>query len=466
MDGNSCKRAPAGLAVLDQALLDARQNVVPNTYYLGSPMMRRTPVGLSLTPVGLSLPLSQAGDMVTEGVLSVSQTVYNLINIIIGVGVLSVPYALKMSGYFALILVVIVIYITATTGKWLGASVDMAAWSEEAEHVPPSGRGYGFLALVSVGPKFGVLINFITVLEIWFALVTFVVLNGVNAGVVWPDLNPQIAQRILMIISLLFAFVPPGMFSYLSLISSSAMVVAAILMVIATISMHHWARPLHTEGEAALLNIENIPRSVGIIVFCFAGHPCFPGVQASMKAPSKWKRAVYISFGVAFAYYFAFGYLGFMVFGPHTQQSMIDNIAEIPGGTFCRYVSASCFIVKVGLTIPLLLNAIIVSLWAPAVEGPTWPMGRIILATVLAIVTTEAALKLGDKVAVIASLAGSMLVMITSVIFPAVLHIILSIKYHRRPRGKRTWLQYTMVLTFGVVMAYYGTKFAIMDLMA
>lgn len=401
-----------------------------------------------------------------NGVLSVTQATYNLINIIVGVGVLSVPYALKMSGYCALLLVVLVIYITATTGKWIGACVDMAAVSPEAEEVPPSGRDFGFLALVSLGWKFSIFINFVTVLEVWLALVCFVVMNGVNAGLVWPDVEPATSQRLLGLLATAFVFVPPRVFSYMSLLSTAAMAVAAIAMVASTAMLSHWARPYHHEGEAALINLENVPRSVGIIVFCFAGHPCFPGVRASMKAPSKWRKCIYVSFVVAFVYYCSFGYLGYVVFGAHTEQTMTDNLGKIEGSHFLRIMAAFCFLVKVQLTIPLLMNAIVVALWSPGSGEAQWPVGRVVLVVCVAALTTEVALKLANKVAVVASLAGSLLVMITSVLFPAVIHIIMSCKFRDRPRGFRTWMQYVFVIVFGVVMAVLGTKLAVQDLMA
>jgi len=309
------------LPVLEQAFLESRQNILANEIWQGT--------------CSLDEPLSPGDE---GGVLTEPQTIFNLVNIMVGVGALSVPYALKMSGYSALLLVVLVIFITGTTAKWIGECVDMASKSELAEAVPPSARDFGFLALASVGPRFSVFINLVTVLEVWLALVTFMVMNGVNAGLVWPDSSPASTIPVLGAVACGLVFVPQHIFAYLSLISTFSMVVAAAAMVGATYMLRQWADPYEHLGEAALLQVWNIPRSVGIIVFCFAGHPCFPGVRSSMKAPSKWKDCIYVSFLLAFVYYASFGFLGYIVFGPYTAQIMIDNL----GSAVERAVVSQC----------------------------------------------------------------------------------------------------------------------------
>mmetsp|Transcript_57986 Transcript_57986/g.188662 ORF Transcript_57986/g.188662 Transcript_57986/m.188662 type:complete len:486 (+) Transcript_57986:143-1600(+) len=436
------------LPVLEQAFLESRQNILANEIWQGT--------------CSLDEPLSPGDE---GGVLTVPQTIFNLVNIMVGVGALSVPYALKMSGYSALLLVVLVIFITGTTAKWLGECVDMASKSEHAEAVPPSARDFGFLALASVGPRFSVFINLVTVLEVWLALVTFMVMNGVNAGLVWPDSSPASTIPVLGAVACGLVFVPQHIFAYLSLISTFSMVVAAAAMVGATYMLRQWADPYEHLGEAALLQIWNIPRSVGIIVFCFAGHPCFPGVRSSMKAPSKWKDCIYVSFFMAFVYYGSFGFLGYIVFGPYTAQIMTDNLGSIPGAAHFRLLASFCFLLKVQLTVPLLLNAIVIAVWAPRALSPQWPPLRIALVIFIGTVTVLVSLCLADKLAVVASLAGSLLVMITSVLFPALVHLILWRRYRAERIDLCMKVQYAVVFLFGVVMAVLGTTSAITDLM-
>jgi len=263
--------------------------------------------------------------------------------------------------------------------------------------------------------------------------------------------------------------VPHNVFAYLSLVSTFAMIVAAFSMVISTSMMGQWAEPYDHLGTAALFRPENIPRSIGIILFCFAGHPCFPSVLTNMENEKKWGFCVDVSFVVAFVYYVSFGFLGYVVFGPLTDPSLATNIATISGAMIWRYVAASCFLLKIQLTIPLLMNAVLVACWKPGGEdgqGSQWPYKRILLLCVISSITMLAAMASADALAVLASLSGSLFINITSVLFPAVVHFAL----RRRRKAKRmsfsSMLPYLVVTGFGVMQAILGTLCAIEDTLA
>merc|ERR1719512_412329 len=104
-----------------------------------------------------------------------------------GVGVLSIPYALRQSGYFALLLVIIVIVVTTKTAKWIGSSLELVSKSSAARGTSPAAWDFSFMAEVAFGPKAAAFINWVAIVEVWLALVTFMVMNGGNADVIWPQ---------------------------------------------------------------------------------------------------------------------------------------------------------------------------------------------------------------------------------------------------------------------------------------
>merc|ERR1740116_365621 len=111
---------------------------------------------------------------------------------------------------------------------------------------------------------------------------------------------------------------------------------AAVAMVAAALTMPSWANPYDHLGLPALLQLQNLPRSVGIIVFCFAGHPCFPAIRTRMKSPESWHFCVYVSFFFAALYYSSFGFLGFIVFGYTLSPSVTTNFSEISNALLLR----------------------------------------------------------------------------------------------------------------------------------
>lgn len=397
--------------------------------------------------------------------LTIPETVFNLANIVMGVGVLSVPYALKQSGYFALILVFLVIAVTTKTAKWVGSALELLSERSEAARLPSSSWDFAFLAEVAFGSKVAVLISVVTVLEVWLALVTFMVMNGANTAILWPSVSSSVTIPVTGAIATLFCFIPSQVYSYLSLLSTLAMFCAAGAMVFSTYTMRTWAEPYEHMGDAALFNAHNIPRSIGIILFCFAGHPCFCAVKTTMQRPAKWGFSVDISFLIAFLYYASFGFLGYIVFGPMVSQSVATNIEDIKRATFWRDLAACCFLVKIQLTIPLLMNVVMVALYKPVGEKSEWPLPRVLILGVVSCATMVAAVLLADSLAIIASLAGSLFVMTTSVLFPPIVHLGLRWSSQGRKITICAWLEYSVVIVFGVVQGVLGTVCAFQDLL-
>eukprot|EP00409_Alexandrium_fundyense_P002494 CAMPEP_0185905908 /NCGR_PEP_ID=MMETSP0196C-20130402/5064_1 /TAXON_ID=2932 /ORGANISM="Alexandrium fundyense, Strain CCMP1719" /LENGTH=73 /DNA_ID=CAMNT_0028625537 /DNA_START=66 /DNA_END=284 /DNA_ORIENTATION=+ len=68
------------------------------------------------------------------------------------------------------------------------------------------------------------------------------------------------------------------------------------------------------------------------------------------------------------------------------------NLAQLRGMALCRIASALFFLVKIQLTAPLLLNAIVVSFWAPAAGQQEWPTGRVLSLCLLVLLTALTAI--------------------------------------------------------------------------
>merc|ERR1719491_1615263 len=61
------------------------------------------------------------------------------------------------------------------------------------------------------------------------------------------------------------------------------------------------------------------------------------------------------------------------------SQSVATNIEDIKRATFWRDLAACCFLVKIQLTIPLLMNVVMVALYKPVGEKSEWPLPRVLI---------------------------------------------------------------------------------------
>lgn len=440
-------------------------------HMFGSPLLdnQMGSMVLSQNQMGSTVPLIEptfeAGTDESEGDhLSVPETIFNLFNTVVGVGVLSVPFAFRLSGFWTLAILIAVITITSLTGKYVGAALMLAAKSPEATDVPPSSRDYAFLGFVAFGDRGRALVAAVTCLETWFALCTFVVMSAVNACLVWPELDRTTAVVAGSLLTACASFVPMRFFSYLSLISSFALLCAAVAMVVTGFLVRSWAEPYEHAGMPYLSVLANVPRSFGLLIFCFAGHPCFPMIHEAMREQVSWNPSVNVTFLLAFLFYGSLGLYGYDVFGSLVDPSFTENLAAVPGAGIWRTVTLVSFLVKIQLTAPLLLKVTMMSLWAP--DGPTeWPPGRILAFGVLVVFTVIVSVAFADDVGALASLTGSLFVMATSVVFPTLVYMRLQRDYGRgRAGGLDTILQGCLV-AFGCAMAVAGTASAFQDLL-
>lgn len=394
--------------------------------------------------------------------LSVQEAVFNLTNTVLGVGVLTVPYAFRLSGYIAILLILVTILVTSQTGVYIGSALKLASRSPEALLVPRRGRDFAFLAFVGFGGLGERLIGWITSLEIWFALVVYMVMNGINLSAV-TGLSQELCAIGSCLGAAVMVFLPMRIYSYFSLVASVSLGLAGLAVVCAALTMEEWANPYDHLGAPALVQLQNVPRSIGIIVFCFAGHPCFPIVYECMKEPQHWQMSVYLTFLLAFLYYGGLGVFGYLVFGQDLQASVTQNVELLPQAWLFRQMAFLCFAVKIQFTAPLPLNAIMVALWRP--EGPKeWSVGRLVALGALTAGTAVTAVAFSKQVAVVAALTGSLFTMSTAVLFPAAIDLCLGCRYEERSLLTPSHLTHLFVLIFGVAIAVAGTYLSILDL--
>ncbi|GAO19681.1 hypothetical protein UVI_02022590 [Ustilaginoidea virens] len=124
----------------------------------------------------------QQGDKVilaVEGQSTLPQSIFNSINAIIGVGLLSLPLAFKMSGWIlGLVILTLTASVTAHTGRLLGKCMEY----------DPSIVTYSDLAYVAFGTRARVIVSALFTLELVAACVALVILFSDSLGLLFPDL--------------------------------------------------------------------------------------------------------------------------------------------------------------------------------------------------------------------------------------------------------------------------------------
>lgn len=424
---------------------------------VGTAPTRLKPECLDVPELLPGSPEAKSHHEAEDGEMNSYETVLNLANTMMGSGVLAVPYAFGLINYWAVLLLFVVVGLTAFTACLIGEKLKMAR-SKALGGSHPISRDYTYLAEISYGQCGKCVVAVITVLEVWVAAVTFLVMNGSNIqGLL--GVNEIQAVLVCTLVSSVMIFIPLRIYAYVSLASLVALLMASMCFLgdLSTISTAKWSYPeLQLEPH-----VGNFFRAYGLFIFCFAGHPCLPALHEGMQHTERWTGCVSWSFTIAAVYYLVLGLVTYLAHGDDLHPVFTKDMS-IP---WLKHTTAAFFAVKIQLTTPVLMRVVLQSM-------QIWPEGRHVnefiqnslpVALVILLTGTSACFLAGE-VAALASFVGALLVNLTSIVIPCVMYARLSVWSQQPGKNKVKLVMCGVLVVFGLVTAVAGTYLAVLDM--
>ncbi|XP_043699498.1 amino acid transporter AVT1G-like [Telopea speciosissima] len=377
---------------------------------------------------------------------SCAQSVLNGVNVLCGVGLLSTPFAVKEGGWMSLLILFGFSIISCYTGLLLKRCLESS----------PGLKTYPDIGQAAFGVPGRLFIAIILYIELYACCVEFITLMGDNMSTLFPNarmdiggihLNCHTFFTILMTIFLL----PTILLRNLSLLSylSGGGVVASLLVVLCLL----WVGVVDQVGfhpSGTTLNLANIPVSLGIYGFCYAGHSVFPNLYSSMKKPSEFSTVLVISFSICCFLYTGVAICGFMMFGDSMQSQFTLNMPQ-------NFV-ASKIALWTAVVNPLSKYALTLTPVALSLEElmPPSPLRShyvsVFIRTVLVTSTLVVALSV-PFFGFVMALIGSLLTMLIALIFPCACYLSIL-------RRRLNWLQIGVcifIIIVGIVSSCIGT---------
>jgi vesicular inhibitory amino acid transporter len=354
------------------------------------------------------------------------QTAFNSINLLLGVGVLSLPFAVRQSGWaVALPLLALLSVITNYTGKLIGKCLQ----------IDSNMRTFPDIGFVAFGQKGRIFIAVIFFIEIFSACVMYVILMGDNMNKLFPALSsPEfMVLGFILVLPTCWAknLTSLSYFSLLGIMSSVVLVTVLVFLGFQAHSPEVLAQfggsVLEPRPTLLFTDLERAPLGLGLVMVGFGGHACFPNVYVSMADKTQFASVLNLTYIFTFIVYCGTAAVGYQMYGELTQQEVTLNIVNSDPGILSS--GATWLIVlnpmtKFALTL-FPISTSTYDLFAPYVKNKSertkWAV-QFLIKNVLAVLILIAAVEIPNFARVV-SFIGAFCSFMVSGAFPCACHL-------------------------------------------
>lgn len=282
--------------------------------------------GTETEPVIIRQVEDKDGKIVTvvAGQSTAPQTVFNSVNVLVGVGLLSLSLGFKYSGW--LIGVVLLIFAALSTFY----SARLLAKCMDTDHTLVT---YADIAYAAFGPKARVLTSILFILELTGAGVSLVVLFSDSLNALFPRFSTLEYKFIAFLVLTPPCFLPLRILS----VSSIMGIMSTFGLVLIVLFDGLWKK----ESPGSLLmpmdtwilpkNWMTVPLSIGIFMSPWGGHAVFPNIYRDMRHPHKYGSCLVTTYKITFFIDISMGILGYLMFGNRVSEEVTKSILLTPG---------------------------------------------------------------------------------------------------------------------------------------
>ncbi|OIW33850.1 hypothetical protein CONLIGDRAFT_197809 [Coniochaeta ligniaria NRRL 30616] len=258
--------------------------------------------------------------LAVEGQSTLPQTVFNSINVLIGVGLLSLPMGFKYAGWLCgMVTLLLCAAVTSYTARLLAKCMDL----------DPSIITFSDLAFISFGRNARIVTSVLFTLELLAACVALIVLFADSLDLLFPGSLSVIGWKIVCSLILIpLQFLPLRLLSFTSIIGILSCFFIVLILIFDGFFKPTAPGSLIEPAKTYLFpaNWLTLPLSFGLLMSPWGGHSVFPNIYRDMRHPYRYPQALKITFSFTYLLDMTTAVAGILMFGDDVRDEITSNI--------------------------------------------------------------------------------------------------------------------------------------------
>ncbi|XBW35645.1 hypothetical protein QEN19_001218 [Hanseniaspora menglaensis] len=252
------------------------------------------------------------------------QTIFNSVNVLIGIGVFALPLGLKYSGWvFGIPMLALFAISTFFTADLLSRCLD----------TDPSLISYGDLGYASFGSSGRALISLLFSLDLLGAGVSLFILFGDSLNALFPHITATQFKIYGFFLICPLSFVSLNILSNVSLLGIGSTLGTIFIILLCGIWKFDSPGSLIHPSKTSLWpkNYHDLCLSIGLLSACWGGHAIFPNLKNDMRHPHAFKSCLKYTYLITSITDIGTAILGYLMFGESVDNEITKNILNNNG---------------------------------------------------------------------------------------------------------------------------------------